>query len=63
MCAFKESQWIGHSNQVRADHYLMIQDADYQEAARWGVAPAETDRIESELSIDRRKSEPERVEA
>ena len=27
--AFKESQWIGHSGRVRADHYLMITDDDY----------------------------------
>jgi len=33
--AFKESQWIGHSSRVRADHYLMIQEADYEEAAQW----------------------------
>ena len=30
--AFKESQWIGHSSRVRADHYLMITDADFLEA-------------------------------
>jgi len=33
--AFKESQWIGHSGKVRADHYLSITDDDYQEAAEW----------------------------
>lgn len=33
--AFKESQWIGHSSRVRTDHYLMITDADYQEASQW----------------------------
>ena len=31
--AFKESQWIGHSSRVRADHYLMITDDDFWEAA------------------------------
>ena len=30
---FKESQWIGHSDKVRDDHYLMIQDDDYTETA------------------------------
>ena len=31
--AFKESQWIGHSRQVREDHYLSITDDDFREAA------------------------------
>jgi len=31
--AFKESQWIGHSNRTRADHYLMITDDDFREAS------------------------------
>ncbi len=44
--AFKESQWIGHSGRVRADHYLMIQDADYQEAAKWEI-PAQGHAISS----------------
>jgi len=45
--AFKESQWIGHTGRVRQDHYLMIQDSDYEEAALWknpdpkgGIFPA-----------------------
>ncbi len=33
--AFKESEWIGHSSRVRADHYLSITDADFQEASGW----------------------------
>lgn len=33
--AFKESQWIGHSSRVRADHYLMLTDADFNEASGW----------------------------
>ena len=33
--AFLESQWIGHSRQVREDHYLAITDEDYQKAADW----------------------------
>ena len=39
--AFKESQWIGHSAKVRQDHYLMIQDSDYTEAALWEITPKE----------------------
>lgn len=31
--AFKESEWIGHSRQVREDHYLAITDDDFQEAS------------------------------
>ena len=31
--AFKESEWIGHSARTRQDHYLMIQDADYEAAS------------------------------
>jgi integrase len=31
--AFKEKEWIGHSAQVRGDHYLMMGDADYSDAA------------------------------
>ncbi len=61
--AFKESQWIGHSKQVRADHYLMIQDVDYQEAAQWVIPPVETLKSESESCIDRRKPRLERVVA
>ena len=33
--AFKESEWIGHSGRVRADHYLSMTDDDFQEAAEW----------------------------
>jgi len=33
--AFKESEWIGHSSRVRADHYLLITDDDFQEASGW----------------------------
>ena len=36
--AFKESQWIGHSAKVRQDHYLMIQDGDYEVASAWLVS-------------------------
>jgi integrase len=35
--AFKESQWIGHSGRIRADHYLMLTDDDFQEASQWAV--------------------------
>ena len=31
----KESEWIGHSARVRADHYGMITDADYTKATNW----------------------------
>ncbi len=31
----KESEWIGHSARVRADHYDMIGNDDYTEAAGW----------------------------
>ena len=41
--AFKESQWFGHSGRVRQDHYLVIQDSDYDEAAQWEI-PKETNR-------------------
>ena len=57
--AFKESQWIGHSTQVAKDHYLMIQDTDYLEAALWEipqVAVAITPRQETvpgRLSIEK----------
>ena len=33
--AYLESQWIGHSGRVRADHYLSITDGDFHEAAEW----------------------------
>ena len=33
--AFKESEWIGHSCQVRKDHYLTMTDDDFREAAEW----------------------------
>jgi len=35
MGAFKESEWIGHSGRVRADHYLSITDDDFQDASDW----------------------------
>ena len=38
--AFKESQWVGHSGKIRQNHYLMIQDRDYTEAALWKIPPA-----------------------
>ena len=38
--AFKESQWIGHSSRVRADHYLMITDDDYLNVSESGNIPA-----------------------
>ena len=31
--AYLESEWIGHSARTRQDHYLMVQDADYEAAA------------------------------
>jgi len=34
--AFKETQWIGHSAQVRADHYLMMTEEDYLDASESG---------------------------
>ena len=34
----KESEWIGHSAQTRADHYDMITDDDYESAANWEIA-------------------------
>ena len=37
--AFKESQWIGHSSRVRADHYLMMTDEDFNDAANWTKEP------------------------
>jgi integrase len=33
----KESEWIGHSAQIRAKHYDMIDNDDYTEASRWEV--------------------------
>ena len=35
--SFLESKWIGHSRQVREDHYLTITDEDFQAASKWGV--------------------------
>ena len=35
--AFRESEWMGHSGRVRADHYLMLTDDDFQEASQWTV--------------------------
>jgi hypothetical protein len=35
--AFLESQWIGHSRQVREDHYLAITDDDFHNAAEWST--------------------------
>ena len=35
--AFKEAKWLGHSGRVRADHYLMLTDDDFQEASQWTV--------------------------
>ncbi len=58
--AFKESQWIGHSGRVRADHYLMIQDADYQEAARWEIPPVGEGKAESGRRSDLGKARLER---
>lgn len=51
--AFKESQWIGHSSRVRADHYLMLTDADYLEASQWESKA---------VSTSKPKPEQERVE-
>ncbi len=42
--AFKESQWIGHSSRVRADHYLMLTDDDYLEASQWESKTASSNR-------------------
>jgi len=38
-----ESTWIGHSYQVRSEHYDEVLDSDFQEAAEWTVL---TDRVE-----------------
>lgn len=35
--AYIESQWMGHSGRVRADHYLMLTDNDFLEASQWTV--------------------------
>jgi len=59
--AFKESQWIGHSGRVRQDHYLMIQDSDYKEAAQWKIPPVDAKRIGGDLNLDRRNSRLERA--
>lgn len=36
--AFAESQWIGHSSRVRADHYLMLTDEDFARASQWAMS-------------------------
>ena len=36
--AYFEKEWIGHSNQVCQDSYLMIQDGDYEAASAWSVS-------------------------
>jgi len=41
--AYIESQWMGHSGRVRADHYLMLTDDDFNEASRWTVQGASAD--------------------
>jgi len=33
--AFLESKWIGHSRQVREDHYLAVTDEDFLIASEW----------------------------
>ena len=38
-----ESKWIGHSYQVRSEHYDEELDSDFQEATEWTVP---TDRVE-----------------
>ena len=38
--AHKESEWIGHSARVRKDHYGMITDDDFEQAAQWRIPPA-----------------------
>ena len=40
--AFAESQWIGHSSRVRADHYLMITDDDFHKASGWSTELGKT---------------------
>ena len=35
--AFKESEWIGHSRRVREDHYLIMTEDDFREAAKHGA--------------------------
>jgi len=40
--AFAESQWIGHSSRVRADHYLMLTDEDFKLAAQWKTPALES---------------------
>ena len=42
--AFKESQWIGHSSRVRADHYLMMTDEDFADAANWSKESAKPEK-------------------
>ena len=37
----KESEWIGHSARVRAEHYDMITDDDYKSAASWQISRTE----------------------
>ena len=46
--AFKESQWIGHSGRIRQDHYLMIQDTDYEEASQWNISLKEQSTAEED---------------
>jgi len=33
----KESEWIGHTARVREEHYDMITDDDYENAAKWEI--------------------------
>lgn len=49
--AFIESLWIGHSSRVRADHYLMVTDADYLKASRWETKAASTGRPERQRVV------------
>ena len=54
--AFFESEWIGHSRQVRDDHYLTITDDDYANASQWKISPVTAGRVTSGMSPNREKS-------
>ncbi|MCL2305413.1 MAG: site-specific integrase [Planctomycetaceae bacterium] len=59
--AFKESQWIGHTGRVRQDHYLMIQDSDYEEAARWKIPPQKSATFKEGSQNNTEKTRPRSV--
>ena len=37
-----ESEWIGHSEQTAQEHYLVIEDSEYEEASQWAVTSQKT---------------------